>query len=150
VNPVAGSFPDETPGSEGLLERELVESDLVRETEYEAVLRDLSVKDVYVKESELNLALSEDRERATRDELGQVRDELGQVRERADELFADLERAEAVIAGLNAEIVRLQDEIAAIHATRSFRWAAAGASLADRVASPLRRKRGRTDDPAAN
>jgi hypothetical protein len=84
VNPVAGSFPDETPGSEGLLERELVESDLVRETEYEAVLRDLSVKDVYVKESELNLALSEDRERATRDELGQVRDELGQVRERAD------------------------------------------------------------------
>ena len=150
MNPVAGSFPDETPGSEGLLERELVESDLVRETEYEAVLRDLSVKDAYVKESELNLALSEDRERATRDELGQVRDELGQVRERADELFADLERAEAVIAGLNAEIVRLQDEIAAIHATRSFRWAAAGASLADRVASPLRRKRGRTDDPAAN
>jgi len=79
-----------------------------------------------------------------------VREELGQVRERAAELFADLERAEAVIAGQNAEIVRLQDEIAAIHATRSFRWAAAGASLADRVASPLRRKRGRTDDPAAN
>jgi len=150
VNPVAGSFPDETPGSEGLLERELVESDLVRETEYEAVLRDLSVKDAYVKESELNRALSEDRERATRDELEHVREELGQVRERAAELFADLERAEAVIAGQNAEIVRLQDEIAAIHATRSFRWAAAGASLADRVASPLRRKRGRTDDPAAN
>ena len=150
MNPVAGSFPDETPGSEGLLERELVESDLVRETEYEAVLRDLSVKDAYVKESELNRALSEDRERATRDELEHVREELGQVRERAAELFADLERAEAVIAGQNAEIVRLQDEIAAIHATRSFRWAAAGASLADRVASPLRRKRGRTDDPAAN
>lgn len=150
MNPVAGSLPDETPGSEGLLERELVESDLVRETEYEAVLRDLSVMDVYVKECELNRALSEDRERATRDELGHVRDELGQVRERAAELFADLERAEAVIAGRNAEIVRLQDEIAAIHATRSFRWAAAGASLADRVASPLRRKRGRTDNPAAN
>ena len=150
MNPVAGSLPDETPGSEGLLERELVESDRVRETEYEAVLRDLSVKDAYVKESELNRALSEDRERATRDELEHVREELGQVRERAAELFADLERAEAVIAGLNAEIVRLQDEIAAIHATRSFRWAAAGASLADRVASPLRRKRGRTDDPAAN
>jgi septal ring factor EnvC (AmiA/AmiB activator) len=150
VNPVAGSLPDETPGSGGLLGRELVESDLVRETEYEAVLRDLSVKDAYVKESELNRALSEDRERATRDELEHVREELGQVRERAAELFADLERAEAVIAGQNAEIVRLQDEIAAIHATRSFRWAAAGASLADRVASPLRRKRGRTDDPAAN
>ena len=150
MNPVAGSLPDETPGSGGLLGRELVESDLVRETEYEAVLRDLSVKDAYVKESELNRALSEDRERATRDELEHVREELGQVRERAAELFADLERAEAVIAGQNAEIVRLQDEIAAIHATRSFRWAAAGASLADRVASPLRRKRGRTDDPAAN
>ena len=150
MNPVAGSFPDETPGSGGLLGRELVESDLVRETEYEAVLRDLSVKDAYVKESELNRAPSEDRERATRDELEHVREELGQVRERAAELFADLERAEAVIAGQNAEIVRLQDEIAAIHATRSFRWAAAGASLADRVASPLRRKRGRTDDPAAN
>jgi hypothetical protein len=141
VNPVAGSLPDETPGSGGLLGRELVESDLVRETEYEAVLRDLSVKDAYVKESELNRALSEDRERATRDELGQVR-------ERAAELIADLEHAEAVIVGLNAEIVRLQDEIATIQATRSYRWAVAGASLAGRVASPLRRKEGRHGDSA--
>jgi chromosome segregation ATPase len=138
---MAGSLPDEAPGSAELLRRELVEADRVREIEYEAVLRELSVKDAYVKESELNLTRAEDRERATRDELGQVR-------ERAAELFADLEHAEAVIVGLNAEIVRLQDEIATIQATRSYRWAAAGASLAGRVASPLRRKPGRRGDSA--
>ncbi|MGA9078293.1 MAG: hypothetical protein WB383_08180 [Acidimicrobiales bacterium] len=141
MSPVAGSLPDEAPGSAELLARELVEADRVREAEYEAVLRDLSVKDVYVRDSEVNLARAEDRERSTRDELGRVR-------ERAAELFADLEHAEAVIVGLNAEIVRLQDEIAAIQATRSYRWAVAGASLAGRVASPLRRKRGGQGDSA--
>jgi len=141
VSPVAGSLPDEAPGSAGLLRRELVEADRVREAEYEAVLRELSVKDVYINEFELILARVENRERATRDELGQVR-------ERAAELIADLERAEAVIVGLNAEIVRLQDEIATIQATRSYRWAAAGASLAGRVASPKRRKEGRHGDSA--
>ena len=63
MSPVAGSLPDEAPGSAELLARELVEADRVREAEYEAVLRDLSVKDVYVRDSEVNLALSEDRER---------------------------------------------------------------------------------------
>ena len=100
------------------------------------MLRELAVKDAYIEEAEREFTRSENSARA-------ARDELAEVRARAAELFADLVRAEASIAGLNGEIARLNDEIASIRATRSYRWSAAAVTLLNRLVSPMRRLRGR-------
>ena len=118
-----GVTSDEGPGSETELARlERAEAEQLREAELQAVLRELAVKDSYIKETELEL---------TRIEVN-VRGELAQVRARAAELFGDLERAEAIIADLRAEITALK-------ARRSYRWSATAASLRGRLAAVVRR-----------
>ncbi len=145
VKPVVGPTPAEgPPGEASLADRERAEIDQVRAAELQAVLRELAVKEVYLKEAELELAKQEIREMNAREELA---DQLAEVRARAAELFGDLERAEAVIAELNEEIVELNDEIASIRATRSYRWSAAAASFVGRSFSPWRR--GRSPAPSS-
>ena len=134
VRPVVGATADEVSARAQLADRARAEADQVREVEYQAVLRELAVKDAYVHEVEREISRSEEGARA-------ARDELAEVRARAAELFADLEKAEAVIAALNGEIVRLQGEIASITATRSYRFTVAATTFLHRLPSPGRRTR---------
>jgi hypothetical protein len=119
VEAIPGAGPEPEAGR---ARRAAAETEQQRESEFRAVQRDLAVKNAYVQELELELE---------RIEIN-VRGELAQVRARAAELFGDLERAEAVIADL-------RDEIAAIRATRSYRWSVAAATFASRLTAPVRR-----------
>lgn len=132
VSPVVGATADEVSAGAQLANRVRAETEQLREVEYQAVLRELAVKDAYVHEVEREITRSEEGARATRDELAEVR-------ARAAELFADLEKAEAVIAALNVEIARLQGEIASIKGTRSYRFTVAATTFLHRLPSPARR-----------
>ena len=128
MNPVERPTPDEGPDSPAqLAARELAEADHVREIEYQAVLRELAVKDLYLEATEAELA------RVTSAEAN-ARAELAEVRARAEELFGDLGRAEAAIVELN-------EHIEAITSTRSYRWSSATVSFLGRLAPPWRRAR---------
>ncbi|MGP8163100.1 MAG: hypothetical protein ACLQAN_04885 [Acidimicrobiales bacterium] len=138
---VGATRDEETASNAQFASRAQAEVEQVREAEFRAVLRELAIKDAYIEEAEREFTRSENSARA-------ARDELAEVRARAAELFADLVRAEASIAGLNGEIARLNDEIASIRATRSYRWSAAAVTLLNRLVSPMRRlrRRGRPSD----
>ena len=128
MNPVERPTPDEGPDSPAqLAARELAEADHVREIEYQAVLRELAVKDLYVEATEAELARVASAE-------ANARAELAQVRARAEELFGDLGRAEAAIVEANGRIE-------AITSTRSYRWSSATVSFLGRLAPPWRRAR---------
>jgi chromosome segregation ATPase len=128
VNPVERPTPDEGPDSPAqLAARELAEADHVREIEYQAVLRELAVKDLYVEATEAELARVASAE-------ANARAELAQVRARVEELFGDLGRAEAAIVEANGRIE-------AITSTRSYRWSSATVSFLGRLAPPWRRAR---------
>jgi chromosome segregation ATPase len=128
VNPVERPTPDEGPDSPAqLAARELAEADHVREIEYQAVLRELAVKDLCVEATEAELARVASAE-------ANARAELAQVRARAEELFGDLGRAEAAIVEANGRIE-------AITSTRGYRWSSATVSFLGRLAPPWRRAR---------
>ncbi len=128
MSPVAGQQWGEGPDpEEELAARAAAEADALREIEYQAVLRDLAVRDLYIEKTELEL------ERLAAAESN-AREELAQVRARAEELFGDLERAEATIAALDGQL-------ADIRATRAYRWSVSVASARARLLAPWRRRR---------
>ncbi len=77
------------------------------------------MRDLYIEKTELEL------ERLAAAESN-TREELAQVRAHAEELFGDLERAEATIAALDGQL-------ADIRATHAYRWSVSVASAHARL-----------------
>ncbi len=104
--------------------REQVEAAELCGTELRAMERDLAVKDSFIRRLERG------------QELLSV--ELAQVRARADELFGDLERAEARCAAAEAALAASAAELASVRASTSLRVGATAVAVARRL-GPLGR-----------